>query len=170
MDNEELELVDYQGKVIGRAPRSKIHSNNSLLHRVVHMLIFNSRGEILLQRRSPEKDIAPGKWDTSVGGHVAPGESIEEALEREAREELSISIDNPERLYRYIHKNSRESELVYSFKGYFDGELTVSNREVSEVRFWGIQEIIDVIDDNIFSNNFRDEFMRYLDHVNMTDP
>jgi len=79
---EYLEVVDKDGLIISIAPRSIIHGNPSMLHRVVHILVFNSKGEILLQKRATHKDVAPGKWDTSVGGHIMPGEDIVNAAKR----------------------------------------------------------------------------------------
>ena len=73
---EFLEVVTEEGKLVKTLLRSKIHGNPSLIHRVVHVLISNSEGNLLLQKRSMHKDVAPGKWDTSVGGHVNAGESL----------------------------------------------------------------------------------------------
>ena len=81
--SEKLEIVDNDGNVIGLAERSELHRNPGLIHRVVHVLVFNNSGELLLQKRSLKKDIAPGKWDTSVGGHVNPGEDVFAAARRE---------------------------------------------------------------------------------------
>src|SRR3990172_7021722 len=89
--DETLEVVDKDGNVLGLAKRSEIHGNPSLVHRVVHVLVFNSKGDLLLQKRSMNKDVAPGTWDTSVGGHVNPGEDIPEAARREMKEELGIA-------------------------------------------------------------------------------
>ncbi|HIJ60603.1 MAG TPA: NUDIX domain-containing protein, partial [Nitrospirae bacterium] len=76
MDEEFLEIVDADGNTIGTALRSDVHGNPALLHKVVHVLVFNKRGDLLLQKRSLSKDVAPGKWDTSVGGHVSPNEDL----------------------------------------------------------------------------------------------
>jgi len=87
MDNQ-LELfpiVDETGNVIGSATRGEFHSGSKLLHPVVHLHVFNSKGDIYLQRRPDWKDIQPGKWDTAVGGHVDYGETPEQALQREVR-------------------------------------------------------------------------------------
>ena len=66
MAEEYLEVVDEKGRIITSLPRSEIHGNPSLMHKVVHVLVFNDKGELLLQKRSMNKDVAPGKWDTSV--------------------------------------------------------------------------------------------------------
>ena len=84
MDFEEhLEIVNYSGDVIGYAPRKSVHGNPALMHKVVHVLVFNKNGDILLQKRSENKDVAPGKWDTSVGGHVGIGEDLLSSSKRE---------------------------------------------------------------------------------------
>ena len=112
---EFLEVLDKDGRIISIAPRSIIHGNPSMLHRVVNKLVLNSKGEILLQKRSAHKDVAPGKCDTSVGGHVMPGEDIVSAAKREMNEELGIEANNLQFLYTYIHSNHYESELVYTY-------------------------------------------------------
>ena len=68
--NEMLPLVDEEGNIIGAATRGECHGGSKPLHPVVHLHVFNSRGELYLQRRPQWKDIQPGKWDTAVGGHV----------------------------------------------------------------------------------------------------
>ena len=90
MRTEWFPLVNEAGETIGKASRAECHSGSKLLHPVVHLHIFNRAGELYLQKRSLNKDIQPGKWDTSVGGHVDYGENVEDALLREAREELGI--------------------------------------------------------------------------------
>ncbi len=133
--------------------------------RVVHLLIFNRKGLLLLQKRSTSKDIAPGKWDTSIGGHVNPDEDINTALKRETEEELYLSDCEYEFLYRYIHRDDDESELVYSFRGVVNCKVAFNKEEISEVRFWESDEISGAIDSGIFSNNFIDEFQRYMRFV-----
>ena len=79
--DELFPIVDNDGNVIGEELRSVCHNGKSmLLHPVVHLHVLNSSGELFLQKRSMNKDIQPGKWDTSVGGHVDPGETVENAL------------------------------------------------------------------------------------------
>ena len=82
-NNQEMfPLVDEQGNIIGAATRGECHNGSKLLHPVIHLHVFNSKGELYLQKRPEWKDIQPGKWDTSVGGHVDLGESVEMALKR----------------------------------------------------------------------------------------
>lgn len=159
---EFLEIVDREGRIISIAPRSIIHGNPSLLHRVVHVMVFNSKGELLLQKRASHKDVAPGKWDTSVGGHIMPGEDILTAARRETLEELGIAPENLHFLYTYIHSNEYESELVYTYFTVHEGPFNFNRKEIEEVMFWRIDEIQSKMDLGLFSDNFREEFFRYL--------
>lgn len=163
MDNQEefLEVVNDKWEIIEIFPRSKIHGNPSLIHRVVHVLVFNRRGELLLQKRSMNKDVAPGKWDTSVGGHINPGESLLDAVKREMNEELGITTCQPGFLYSYIHSNPYETELVYTYSCLYDGEIYFNKEEIDEVRFWSLQEIDNTIGKNILSDNFEEEISTY---------
>ncbi|MEW6002498.1 MAG: NUDIX domain-containing protein [Nitrospirota bacterium] len=161
MDSHELlEVINYKGEVIDILPRSVIHGNPSLIHRVIHVLVFNSRGELLLQKRSIKKDVAPGRWDTSVGGHVNPGESLLQAVSREMKEELGITSCIPKFLYSYIHSNSFETELVFTYSCIYDGRISFSD-EIEEVRPWSIKEIYDNMGTEIFSDNFEQEIFTY---------
>lgn len=159
---ELLEIVDSEGKVIGIAPRFEIHGNPSLMHRVVHVLVFNKKGGLLLQKRSMNKDVAPGRWDTSVGGHVDPGEEIADAAMREMKEELGITGRGLKLLYSYIHSNRYETELVYTYACVCDSEVTFNKEEIDEVRSWNISEIKEHLGKNIFSDNFEHEISTYL--------
>ncbi len=160
MSQDELfPIVDEAGNVIGEALRAECHDGRSfILHPVVHLYVFNSRGELYLQKRSLSKKIQPGKWDTSVGGHVDYGESIEEALWREAREELGIVGFEPVFLKRYVFHSSVERELVYTYKCIYDGEILPDADEISEGRFWSLTEITECLDSDILTRNFREEF------------
>ncbi len=164
--SEILEIVDRDGNIIGRAKRSEIHGNNALLHRVVHLIVTNPSGDILLQKRSMKKDVAPGRWDTSVGGHVGEGEDIETALKRETEEELGITPDGARLLYTYIHKNPYESELVYTHQLTHQGPFRFDPDEIDEVRFWSLEEIKQNLGKGVFSDNFEDEFGMFMNHIN----
>lgn len=163
MQEELLEVVTEKGEIIKTLPRSEIHGNPSLMHRVAHVLVFNNDGELLLQKRSMSKDVAPGKWDTSVGGHVNSGETLEEAVRREMEEELGITERHLEFLYTYIHSNDYESELVYTYSCTFNGKIIFQEDEIDEVRPWSMDEIRQNIGTGILSDNFEHEINIYLE-------
>ncbi|MDR3341110.1 MAG: NUDIX domain-containing protein [Candidatus Symbiothrix sp.] len=152
-------LVNESGMVTGKATRSECHSGSKILHPVVHLHIFNHAGEILLQKRAMNKDIQPGKWDTSVGGHVDYGESIEEALFREAREELGLTNFNPVFMRSYIFESEIEKEMVYAYKAVYEGPLCFDKKEIDEIRFWQLTEICENLNKEIFTPNFENEFL-----------
>ncbi|MDI6801793.1 MAG: NUDIX domain-containing protein [Thermodesulfovibrionales bacterium] len=161
-----MEIVDRHGNTIGLAPRSEIHGNPSLLHKVVHVLVFNENGDLLLQKRSMNKDVAAGKWDTSVGGHISPEEDLIESAKREMEEELGIISDSIKFLYSYIHSNPYESELVYTHSCIHNGPFAFNKEEIDEVRSWSIEEIKKAMGSGILSDNFESEIMNYLSHLN----
>ena len=160
---EIFDIVDEADEVIASATREEVHGNPSLIHRVAHVLVFNSRGELFLQRRAPDKDVQPDRWDTSVGGHVDAGEPYDRAAAREMREELGIADVQPRFLYRYLHRNHYESEMVSTFLVHWDGPITVDPAEISEGAFWSFEEI-DAAPPEIFTPNFLDELARYRAH------
>ncbi len=162
MDNQQeiFPIVDEDGKVTGSATRGECHSGSKLLHPVVHLHVFNARGDIYLQRRPDWKDIQPGKWDTAVGGHVDYGESPEEALCREVNEELGITCFSPTLIDKYVFESQRERELVYVNRTVYDGEIHPSAEELDGGRFWTMQEIHEAMGKNILTPNFESEFRR----------
>ncbi len=158
-NDEWFDIVQPDGQVIGKAPRSLVHGNPQYLHPVVHLHIFNRKGELLLQKRSPQKDLYGGYWDTAVGGHVHSGESIEAALAREAEEELGITVLNRARpIFRSVHQNKYESELVYGFILQDDGPFYPDAQEVAQIRFWRLEEIENQLGKGVFTPNFEQEF------------
>ena len=158
---ELFEIVDEEDRVIGLKPRDVCHGNSEFVHRVAHVLVFNSNGELLLQKRTMTKDIQPGKWDTSMGGHLAVGENYLEAALRELKEELGIEEVRLEKLYRYRLRNEVESENVTTYKTVWDGEINFDRGEIDQVRFWTLDEIRRQLGSGIFTPNFEDEFEYY---------
>jgi isopentenyldiphosphate isomerase len=152
-------VVDENGNTIGKALRRVCHDGKSmLLHPVVHLHLFNTKGELFLQKRAKTKDIQPGKWDTSVGGHVSPGETADEALMREVIEELGLNNYVPEFLGKYVWESPCERELVNSFSTISDVVPVINKDEIEEGRFWSIGEIKENLGNDIFTPNFEYEF------------
>lgn len=148
LDNTEeiFEIVDEQGRVIGTAPRRRCHGDPSLLHQSIHVFVFNRSGELFLQRRSMKKDTQPGKWDTSVGGHMAPGETPEQSARRECGEELGFVPERLEFAYSYIWRSSFESELIRAYVTGHEGPFVLDPDEIDEGRFFTPDELDALID------------------------
>lgn len=152
-------VVDESGTVIGKATRGRCHGGTKLLHPVVHLHVFDREGRLYLQRRPDWKDIQPGKWDTAVGGHVDYGENVEDALRREAREELGMQGFEAEHLESYVFESSREREYVNVYRTVTDLTPRPSD-ELDGGRFWTCEEILAAIGKGILTPNFEQEYLR----------
>ena len=143
MSEELLDLVDAGNTVVGTVPRAQAHGNPALRHRAVHVMVYDRRGALLLQKRAAGKDVAPGQWDTSVGGHPEAGESYPAAAVREAREELALALTpgQLEPLHDYVWRSAVETEHVRTFRARSDGPFTAPPDEIEELRFWTPEEL-----------------------------
>ena len=171
MNDERFPLVDKMGEVIGSVMRSEAHGNPELLHPVVHCLVLDRHGRLLLQLRAKDKDIQPGKWDTSVGGHVAFGESVQAAVHRELLEEIGLDSHRHPLTFlcRYEMSNEIESELVHTYRCLCDGPFERQESEIDDLRFWAIAQIEAALGTGVFTPNFEDEFRRFQALANSGD-
>lgn len=132
-DGELLPVVDSQDRVYGAAPRRQVH-RRQLMHRAVHLVVMNEKGEVLLQQRSARKDSHPGWWDISVGGHVDVGETYEDAATRELREELGIAG-----AFREVAQRSPAGENGWEFVRVYEcrheGPFAPNADEIDAVRW-----------------------------------
>ena len=157
---ELLPVVDAEGRVVGQTTRGVAHNGvDKPLHPVVHLHLFNTRGELYLQHRPAWKDIQPDRWDTAVGGHVDWGEDTLTALRREVLEELGMAITEAEHLTDYVFESPRERELVHAFRLTSDVP-PYPTAELDGGRFFSRDEILQRMGTDFFTPNFEQEYRR----------
>lgn len=164
-DNEEwFDIVNKEGKRIGKASRTECHSGTKLLHPVVHVHVVDRQGRLLLQERSITKKIQPGKWDTSVGGHIMAGENLEDALRRETLEELGLQLDmqKVEEITSYIYESEVEKEYIHSFLYRADGPFSYQEEEIDSIAFYTMPALEKLINEDKTTPNFNYEFTNYI--------
>ncbi|MBI3881121.1 MAG: NUDIX domain-containing protein [Verrucomicrobia bacterium] len=128
--DELFDVVDEQDRVIGRQPRREVH-RLGLRHRAIHVLVFNARGEVYLQKRSMTKDTFPGAWDSSCSGHVDAGEDYDATTVRELREEIGLVVAAaPARLFRIAACDDTGQEFVWVYRLAHEGPMQPNPAEV----------------------------------------
>lgn len=167
MGEEYLDIVDKQDKLIGRDTRKKVHDDFSI-HRGVHVLILNAKGELLLQKRSLNKDYYPGFFDISVGAQVAACESYLESAFRETKEELGFQPQKLIKICDYQSYSTRQKENRRLFFCRFKGPFEIDKNEVEFIKFFPPETIKKEIESNKkqFTEGFKISFDRYLKFVN----
>jgi isopentenyl-diphosphate delta-isomerase type 1 len=132
MSEEIFDVVNERDEVVGQAPRREVHARG-LLHRAVHVLVFNVRGEVFLQKRSMKKDKHPGVWDSSASGHVDSGEDYDACAVRELREEIGLAIAHqPHRLFKLDACAETDAEFVWVYRCESEGPFTLHPDEIDE--------------------------------------
>jgi isopentenyl-diphosphate Delta-isomerase len=138
---EFFDVVDSNDDVVGRATRREVHARG-LLHRAVHILVFNRAGELFLQKRSQQKDTSPGAWDSSASGHVDAGEDYDTCAVRELREEIGLALDRPPaRWLRVPACAETGSEFVWVYRGQSEGPFTLHPDEIETGAWYRPDEI-----------------------------
>jgi len=135
---EHVILVDEQDNETGTMEKMEAHEKG-LLHRAFSIVIFNSKGEMLLQQRANEKYHSGGLWTNACCSHPRPGESIEEAGKRKLLQELGFVCDlNYSHKFVYkveLNNQLTEYEWDYVLIGYFDGEPSVNPKEAQSWKY-----------------------------------
>jgi isopentenyl-diphosphate delta-isomerase type 1 len=138
MPQELLPVVDRQDRVTGFKPRQEVHARG-LLHRAVHVLVYDRRGRLYLQLRSPDKDTHPGKWTSSASGHLDPGEDYWQAARRELLEELGLNLDLEQAAYLAAGPET-DQEFVTVYRALTRAEPRPEPAEISEGRWFAVAE------------------------------
>jgi isopentenyl-diphosphate Delta-isomerase len=141
---EKVILVDEQDKAIGAMDKMEAH-RRGILHRAFSIMIFNSEGETLLQKRSRNKYHSGGLWTNACCSHPTPDESIDEATRKRLKHEMGIDLQ-PDFAYKFIYrskldKNLIEHEIDYVYQGIFDGVPVVNHEEVEDWKFINIKSL-----------------------------
>lgn len=160
---EFFDVVDENNCVIGRETRHEVHTRR-LLHRAVHVFVFNQAGELFLQRRSRWKDLHPRRWDSSAAGHLNAGEDYDKTAAREIEEELGISAP-VEFVMKIPASRSTGWEFVQLYRVQHDGPFALCRAEVEGGGFFPVPLVERWIAarPKDFANGFRECFARFLE-------
>ena len=161
VQDEIYDVVDKMDHVIGQATRREIHQKN-LLHRSIHILVFNHQNEVFLQKRSMSKDEYPGLWDTSSAGHVDSGESYDECAHRELWEELGIkAILKPLEKIEACQNTFHEHVQIYTCRT--NAKININLDEISEGKYFDLEALNSKIKKKPeqFTSSFKLIFKKY---------
>lgn len=134
---EIFDVVDERDCVIGQAPRAEVHARK-LRHRAVHVLLFNGRGELFVQKRAASKDTFPRCYDSSASGHLNSGEDYDSCARREIQEELRLIV-SLERLRKHFQIDACEDtgwEFVWVYSVVTDERPRINPEELESGEFW----------------------------------
>ena len=140
-DSEIFDVVNDRDEVIGQNTRGEVH-RLGLNHRAVHVLVFNARGEIFLQKRSMQKDRHPGTWDSSASGHLDTGETYDACAVREVREEIGLRLEaTPTRLFKLNACENTGQEFVWVYRCEAEGPFTLYPEEIERGGWFAPDEL-----------------------------
>ena len=130
MSEEIFDVVNERDEVVGSQTRGEVH-RRGLMHRAVHVLVFNSQGKVFLQKRSMTKDRQPGLWDSSASGHLNKGEEYDACAVRELGEEIGLELAQvPRRLFKLGASEATDQEHVWAYRCEAEGPFTLDPEEV----------------------------------------
>lgn len=141
---EQVILVNENDLEIGTMEKLEAHQKG-LLHRAFSVLIFNSKGELLIQQRAKNKYHSPDLWTNTCCSHPRPNESIQDAAQRRLKEEMGIDtplVLSHKFLYKVDFKNGLiENEMDYVFSGTFNGTPAINPEEVNDWKFISLNDL-----------------------------
>ena len=141
---EQVILVDENDNEVGVMEKMAAHKEG-LLHRAFSVLLFNSKGELLLQKRADDKYHSAGLWTNTCCSHPIPGETIESAAQRRLKQEMGIDL-LPEFVFKFIYRTElngglTEHELDYVLLGIYEGEPDANPDEVSDWKYVDLESV-----------------------------
>ncbi len=141
MSEEIFDVVNERDEVIDRQPRGEVH-RLGLKHRATHVLVYNARGDVFLQKRSMQKDRQPGLWDSSASGHLNSGEDYDACAVRELREEIGLAVAQPlERLFKIAACAETDQEFVWVYRCQSDGPFALNAEEIERGGWFAPAEV-----------------------------
>ncbi len=141
VSEEIFDVVNERDEVVGQAPRSEVH-RRGWHYRAVHVLVFNGRGEVFLQKRSMKKDCYPGGWDSSAAGHRDRGEDYDACAVREMREELGAAPAGPlRRMFALETCAERGFEFCWVYRCEHEGPFTLHPEEIESGGWFAPAEV-----------------------------
>jgi isopentenyl-diphosphate delta-isomerase len=162
---EEVILVDENDNAIGTMEKMEAH-RKGVLHRAFSILVFNSKGQLLLQKRSWKKYHSGGLWTNTCCSHPRPDEDIQSAMRRKLFQEMGIEV-TPEFSHKFIYRadlgnNLMEHEYDHVYVARYDGEPHINSDEVEAWRFEDLPQLRDSIRKS--PQDFTYWFKLILDH------
>ncbi len=141
MNEEIFDVVNERDEVIGQQTRNEVH-RQGLLHRAIHVLVFNAAGQVFLQKRSQKKDRHPGVWDSSSSGHVDSGEDYDSCAVRELREEIGLVVKQaPPRLFKLPASADTDQEFVWVYRCDAEGPFVLQAEEIERGSWFSPEEV-----------------------------
>ena len=138
---EIVTVVDEENRPVAELPRHRVRKHN-LPHRATYIFVFDRGGRLLVQRRTPIKDIYPSHYDLAAGGVVAAGETYEECAVREAAEELGVTGTPLAPRFDFYHEDERNRCFGRVFACVHDGPFVLQPEEVESVAFHAVDEVL----------------------------
>jgi isopentenyl-diphosphate delta-isomerase len=141
--DEIFDVVNERDEIVGQRTRGEVH-RLGLKHRAVHVLVFNRRGEVFLQKRSMNKDTYPGAWDSSASGHLDQGEEYDACAVREVREEIGLILSEPPaRLFRIEACPETGQEFVWVYRCENEGPFVLNPHEIETGGWFAKEKVTD---------------------------
>ena len=137
-------VVDQDDHLLGYRTRYDCHHDRTLIHRVTNIAVFNSKGEVLLQKRSLTKDLYPGMYTLSASGHVARGEEYAQAAVRESEEEIGVKNLSLTLVAKKLVPAASETEMLALFQATYDGPFHYNKDEVAGLEFMDRKRVNEV--------------------------